>query len=118
MTTSSACSFLLAAVLFTVGAPAADQGGAGASRGKQVFDLWCAACHKPVGANDLQVAGTSSLQKRYNGSKPAPLEQRTDLTAPFIKSIVRHGAKSMPFSRKTEINDQDLDALAQYLAKK
>jgi (+)-pinoresinol hydroxylase len=87
----------------------------GLAHGKQVFDLWCSACHKPLNPGDLPVAGTSSLQRRYNGSKPAALEQRTDLSASAVRAIVRHGIKSMPASRKTEISDPDLDALVAYL---
>jgi mono/diheme cytochrome c family protein len=83
--------------------------------GKAVFDLWCRACHKPLNAGDLPVAGTSSLQRKYSGKVPAALEQRTDLSGGFIRGIVRHGIKSMPATRKTEISDADLDALVEYL---
>lgn len=86
-------------------------------KGKAVFDLWCAACHKVLGPRDMPVAGTSSLERNYKGSKPAALEQRTDLAPEYIKFVVRNGVKSMPFSRKTEISDQDLDALAAYLTR-
>jgi (+)-pinoresinol hydroxylase len=85
------------------------------AHGKQVFDLWCSACHKRLNPGDLPVAGTSSLQRKYGDTKPAALEQRTDLTAANIRVIVRHGLKSMPASRKTEISDADLDALVAYL---
>lgn len=88
-----------------------------AARGKQVFDLWCYACHKRLGPQDQPVAGTSSLQRKYKDAKPAALEDRTDLRASYIKTLVRHGTKSMPFSRKTEISDSDLDALVAYLVK-
>ena len=83
--------------------------------GKQVFDLWCSACHKRLNPGDLPVAGTSSLQRKYGDTKPAALEQRTDLSPATIRTIVRHGTKSMPASRKTEISDADLDALVAYL---
>jgi hypothetical protein len=62
--------------------------------------------------------GTRSLEFKYQGKTPAALEDRTDLTAVFVKTIVRKGIATMPFYRKTEINDADLDALAAYLAKK
>lgn len=88
------------------------------ARGKAVFDLWCYSCHKRLSPGDMPVAGTSSLQRKYNGSEPAALQDRTDLSAAYIKVLVRHGTKSMPFSRKTEISDADLDALAEYLTKK
>ena len=88
------------------------------TRGKAVFQLWCYPCHKRLQPGDMPVAGTSSLQRKYNGAEPAALEDRTDLVAAYIKTVVRHGTKSMPASRKTEISDADLDALCAYLTKK
>ena len=52
----------------------------------------------------------------YKGAKPAMLEERTDLTPEIVKHFVRTGVTVMPFFRKTEINDADLDALALYLS--
>jgi cytochrome c5 len=107
---------LLALTTVTLAAPAFAQD-TSAVRGKEVFDLWCYSCHKRLNPGDMPVAGTSSLQRNYNGSKPAALEDRTDLTPAYIKAMVRHGYKSMPPSRKTEISDADLDALTHYLVK-
>jgi mono/diheme cytochrome c family protein len=87
-------------------------------RGKAVFDLWCGSCHKPLGPYVSSVAGTSVLQRKYKGAKPAALEERTDLDAATVKFYVRHGVKFMPYFRKTEISDADLDALAAYLGPK
>jgi len=64
------------------------------------------------------MAGTQALQARYKGAKPAELEQRTDLTPPFVAAIVRGGLNSMPFFRPTELSDDDLTALGVYLARK
>lgn len=86
-------------------------------RGKEVFDLWCSGCHKPLGPYVSSVAGTSTLERRYKGSKPAALEDRTDLSPAVVKTFVRHGVKFMPNFRKTEIGDSDLDALAAYLTR-
>lgn len=82
--------------------------------GKAVFDRWCAPCH----AAGPMYPGTTALQALYKGSKPAPLEQRTDLAPEVVKQFVRKGVSVMPFFRKTEISDPELDALAAYLAKK
>jgi len=87
------------------------------TRGKAVFDHWCYACHKRLHTGDLPVAGTSSLQRKYHGTKPAALEDRSDLSAAQIRYLVRHGIKSMPASRKTEISDADLAALVAYLTR-
>jgi len=81
--------------------------------GRQVFQKWCAPCHAP-GPNH---PGTAALDALYDNARPGALEQRTDLTGSMIRRAVRQGAFSMPFFRKTEISDADLDALAEYLVK-
>jgi mono/diheme cytochrome c family protein len=48
---------------------------------------------------------------------PALLEKRTDLTAALVKTYVRNGITVMPFFRKTEISDAELDAIAAYLTR-
>ncbi len=86
--------------------------------GKAVYDLWCSSCHRPVPPGTTPVAGTGSLERKYQGALPAALEQRTDLAPVYIKTLVRTGIKSMPFSRKTEISDADLEDLVAYLTRK
>ncbi|HEX4025616.1 MAG TPA: cytochrome c [Steroidobacteraceae bacterium] len=108
---------LIAALVTCAFAPAAMAQQPLQARGKTVFDHWCHACHKRLYRGDLPVAGTSSLQRKYHGTKAAALEDRTDLSAGQIRYLVRHGIKSMPGSRKTEISDADLDALAAYLTR-
>jgi (+)-pinoresinol hydroxylase len=83
-------------------------------RGQQVYQKWCSPCHAP-GAN---MPGTAALQFHYNGSKPAVLEERTDLTPAMVKGVVRNGVYVMPRFRKTEISDTELDAVAAYLTRK
>ena len=81
--------------------------------GRPVFQKWCAPCHAP-GPNH---PGTAALEALYGGDRPGALEQRTDLTDAIVRFAVRQGAFSMPFFRKTEISDAELDALAHYLAR-
>ena len=83
-----------------------------AQRGHEVFQKWCAPCH----ASGPGHPGTTALEALYKGAKPAALEERTDLTPEVVKYFVRTGVSVMPFFRKTEISDQDLEALAAYLA--
>ncbi len=85
----------------------------GAARGKQVYEQWCIICHD-AGPG---MAGTSALQRRYQGKIPVLLTEREDLTAEYISALVRQGVKSMPFFRKTEIGNEDLAALNLYLVK-
>jgi mono/diheme cytochrome c family protein len=93
-------------------------------RGREVFQQRCTACHAAIPKDGIgppylpAMAGTQALQARYKGAKPAELEQRTDLTADFVKAIVRGGLNSMPFFRPTELSDDDLSALGAYLTRK
>ena len=108
---------VLLAILIGLGSVSAGDA-ADLSRGKLVFDIWCAGCHEPLpGRSYAPPAGTYVLNKRYHGSKPAALEQRTDLSAAYIRAMVRNGRNMMPPTRKTEVDNADLDALAAYLTR-
>ncbi|MEO6339231.1 MAG: cytochrome c [Caulobacteraceae bacterium] len=86
--------------------------------GKARFAYNCAPCHGPGPGDDGKpmLPGTQSLQWKYKGSKPAVLEQRSDLPAPVLRTFVRRGSWSMPAFRKTEVTDAEIDAIAAYLA--
>jgi (+)-pinoresinol hydroxylase len=86
--------------------------GTAAERGAAVFNNWCSACH---GKDPRNAPGTASLQFKYQGRTPAALEDRRDLTPQAIRLFVRQGVATMPFSRKTEVSDADLEALTAYL---
>ena len=81
--------------------------------GRQVYEYWCATCHGPT----REYPGTGALYAKYQGEIPAELDKRTDLSPEVVKYFVRNGISIMPFFRKTEISDPDLDALAAYLAR-
>ena len=102
---------LLLAVALAFPAPALRA--ADAARGHQVFEKWCTPCHGPGPAHP----GTTALAALYHGTKPAALEERTDLTPAIVRQYVRHGVTVMPFFRKTEISDAELDALGAYLSR-
>ena len=85
----------------------------GEPRGYVQYQDYCAACHG-AGAGK---PGTLTLQAKYKGGKPAMLAERTDLTPQLIRLCVRHGIGFMPFARKTEISDADLDAIVAYLTR-
>jgi len=82
--------------------------------GKAIYERYCLECH---GAGP-EHPGTQALQAKYKGTLPAELDRRTDLSAEFVISTVRHGVSVMPAERKTEIGDAELKALADYLARK
>jgi (+)-pinoresinol hydroxylase len=87
--------------------------GEGQPRGYVQYQKYCSACH----GEGVGRPGTIALAAKYKGAEPALLEQRTDLTVEFVKSTVRNGVSVMPFFRKTEISDADLDAIAAYLTR-
>lgn len=89
------------------------------ARGEQLYQYWCATCHGPgIGNNGAQyLPGENALRAKYKGAVPSLLHERTDLTPEFVKLFVRQGISIMPFFRKTEINDPDLDAIAAYLTR-
>jgi mono/diheme cytochrome c family protein len=93
---------------------AAEEGGSAVERGAAVFNNWCSACHSRGPQN---APGTTSLQVKYQGSVPAALEDRRDLTPEVVKVFVRNGVAMMAPFRKVEVSDADLDALAAYLTR-
>jgi len=103
---------LLAVLSLTLAAPsfaAPDQDQI--DRGHKVYDKWCFPCH----GTGVGKPGTDSL--RAHGRNPAVLEERTDLTAASVRTFVRNGVLFMPWFRKTEISDADLDVIAAYLTR-
>lgn len=58
-----------------------------------------------------------ALQRKYNGNPSAIIEQRNDLSADYVKQVVRNGISFMPSFRKTEISDAEVTLLGAYLTK-
>jgi len=85
----------------------------GQPKGYVQYQIYCSQCH----GEGVGKPGTLALATKYKGEKPALLDKRTDLSAPLIKIYVRNGLTVMPFFRKTEISDADLDAIAAYLTR-
>ncbi len=123
MSCARTATMLLAAALF---ATAADPAPApqwtssavapapGKPDGYVQFQKMCAVCH---GAGPGK-PGTRALQAKYQGTLPALLEERRDLTVQLVTYTVRHGVSVMPPLRKTELSDTDMEAIAAYLTRK
>ena len=83
--------------------------------GEVLFSNRCGSCHLAGGM------GTNLLTKQQMmaGQPPAMgmLSNRTDLTADYVKSVVRQGKVAMPRLSRTEVTDAELDAIANYLGK-
>ena len=99
--------FLLAGVLFAAGAQAAEP-----PPGKALFEKHCAECHAPGFGHP----GTQRLGWN-RGERFAVLEQRKDLSADYVRAIVRRGLFEMPAFRPSEISDQELKELSVYLTR-
>ena len=84
--------------------------GAADDTGSQLYERHCLGCHA-AGAGH---PGTMRL-KEVRGAQAAVLTERDDLTAEYVKIIVRTGLQEMPPMRPTEITDRQLDALAAFL---
>jgi mono/diheme cytochrome c family protein len=80
--------------------------------GAEIFAKNCSYCHAPGDEH----AGTRQLRDT-RGEAFAVLQQRTDLQADYVETIVRHGLNAMPPFKPTVITDAELDRLAAYLAK-
>ena len=85
----------------------------GHAEGMRVYEKWCAPCHNP----GVEHPGTLALSAKYSGVKSGVLLEWTDLRPEITRSFVRTGISVMPFFRKTEISDAELEALAAYLAR-
>jgi (+)-pinoresinol hydroxylase len=105
---------LAAAVLAAAGSATA--AAADIDNGKAIYRLWCYDCHAATGGRfGMLPVGFSVLSKRYNGSLPGDLAERTDLAPEYIRTMVRNGLNVMPKTRKTEISDRQLDDLVAFL---
>jgi mono/diheme cytochrome c family protein len=106
---------LAAALLFAyalpaqTAAPPAGSASSVAADGHALFLERCGICHLQGGT------GTFMLGRRL-GKQHALLAERTDLQIAYVEAIVRNGLNGMPAFTRVEITDQELDAVARYLA--
>jgi len=117
---ASVAAAVCVALLYIAGVPAyvevtwARQNDATLQKGNDAYQYWCATCHGRGPGHP----GTVALTAKYKGALPGVLEARTDLTPQTVRFAVRRGTSIMPFFRKTEVSDADLDAIAQYLTRR
>jgi mono/diheme cytochrome c family protein len=83
--------------------------------GEALFSNRCGACHLAGGM------GTNLLtkQRMMAGQPPETgmLANRTDLSADYVKTVVRMGKMAMPRLTRVDITDAELDSVAAYLGK-
>ena len=80
-----------------------------ANPGESLFLARCGLCHLE------HDTGTIMLGRRL-GADHALLAERADLRADYVRAIVRQGLNSMPALTRVEVNDTDLDVIANYLS--
>ena len=80
--------------------------------GRAVYEEWCATCHTPNGF----MPGTIALEAKYQGDLPAALIYRKDFTPETVAFFVRNGVSLMAPFRKTEITDDQLSDLGEFLS--
>lgn len=109
----------LVGIAIAASASAVAQDAAPVERGRVLYEYWCAPCHGPgIGNNGAQhLPGTDALRVKYRGALPALLTERTDMAPDLVKTYVRQGITVMPFFRKTEIDDAELEAITAYLTR-
>ena len=79
----------------------------GATGGEALYVVKCAMCHGPDGM------GTGLLGRN---PEVAQLEARDNLTAPFVVLAARNGIGNMPAIPRGEVSDEEMQAIAEYLA--
>ena len=98
------------AVIWAIAVPAAVRSSERAERSPQeLFAARCAYCHEAGGW------GTRVLARRVPEGQ-AELRQRTSLPPALTTLVVRRGIGAMPPFTPTELSDDELQALAQWLA--
>jgi mono/diheme cytochrome c family protein len=94
--------------------PAGDRLAAGRD-GAALFSNRCGSCHLDMGM------GTNLLTKQMLAMGRPPgdglLANRKDLTADYVKSVVRMGKNAMPRLSRVEVTDPELDSIARHLGK-
>ncbi|GHC95777.1 c-type cytochrome [Novosphingobium pokkalii] len=94
--------------------PAGDRHAPGGD-GKVLFEAHCGYCHLAGGM------GSNLITKQQVMMGHAPdqglLANRSDLTADYVKAVVRNGKGAMPIQTRVDITDAELDAVARYLGK-
>jgi mono/diheme cytochrome c family protein len=78
--------------------------------GRDLFTEKCAMCHR------LSGMGTGLLARRYPKGQEQ-LETRTNLSATFVTTVVRHGLNNMPALSRAEVSDAQLATVAAYLSR-
>jgi len=78
--------------------------------GEELYELWCVDCHGGGPGHP----GTLRLEARLDGDQAVLTNRAND--AEIVRFAVRNGFQMMPPFRPTEISDEELERLVDYLA--
>ena len=94
--------------------PAGDRLAAGRD-GAALFSNRCGTCHLAggMGTNLLTTQRVAAGEPPESGM----LANRTDLTADYVRGVVRAGKVAMPPLSRVEVTDAELDSIATFLGK-
>jgi mono/diheme cytochrome c family protein len=99
--------FVAAALVASVHAQAA----APVPDGKALYTQRCGMCHQTIGM------AVGILSRRPSDESKGFLEDRKDLSAAFVRTVVRTGIANMPRIARGEVSDPELALIANYLSK-
>lgn len=78
--------------------------------GRDLYEHWCADCHDPGPGHP----GTMRMEGDF-GAENSVLRDMTSINRPLIHFAVRRGFNMMPPFRPTEITDEELERIADYI---
>jgi mono/diheme cytochrome c family protein len=81
--------------------------------GQRLFETKCGICH----SNSSLYAGTQMLARRTKGNDKVLALRKEGVPAEYVKHVVRNGLVEMPPLSRNDLTDQELDAVAAYLAR-
>jgi mono/diheme cytochrome c family protein len=84
------------------------------SDGATLFSHHCGACHLDFGMGTNVI--TAQLVPAGKPPEQGLLANRDDLTADYVKAVVRGGKGAMPRQTRVDITDAELDKVADWLA--
>jgi len=109
--TALAILVVMGVIVGASGTANAAESGASDATGATIYEHYCIACHDRGGGHP----GTQNLAYLY-GAEKAALADRDNLTPEYVRIMVRFGRGLMPGFRPSEISDEQLKLLADYLA--
>ncbi len=101
---------LLVVLLLAAASAAAPLQAGEAPDGRTLFKDRCGMCHQSIGM------AVNLLSRRPGDASKGLLEDRRDLSAVVVRTVVRTGIGNMPRIARGEVSDGELAAIAIYLS--